>query len=113
VKQQLSVQHMTISDLKEQLQQNNDIPEKILYFGANHNTGHKELKALIQFQINEGNGLPSFFTTGSCAEFYFKALHKLSEIYTFETTGENIDLMNRNTLFSLLQNNTIYSMSLL
>lgn len=105
---------MTVSDLKEQLQNgNNSIPEKILYFGANlRGTSQywaqraKELRALIQYQINEGKGLPSFFTTGSCAEYHFKPLHRLLEIYTFETTGEKVDLSNRNVLFSALQANT-------
>lgn len=66
----------------------------------------KELRTLIQYQINEGKGLPSFFTTGSCAEYHFKPLHRLLEIYTFETTGEKVDLSNRNVLFSALQANT-------
>lgn len=98
VKQQLGDEHMTISELKEQLQNgNNSIPEKILYFGANlRGTSQywaqraKELRALIQYQINEGKGLPSFFTTGSCAEYHFKPLHRLLEIYTLETTGEKL-----------------------
>ncbi|XP_021371429.1 uncharacterized protein LOC110466321 [Mizuhopecten yessoensis] len=113
VKQQIGDEHMTISDLKEQLQNGNiNIPEKILYFGANlRGTSQywaqraKELRALIQYQINEGNGLPAFFTTGSCAEFYFKTLHRLLQIYTFETTKEKVDLSNRSTLFSVLQAN--------
>ena len=45
----------------------------------------KELKALIQYKINEGHGLPSSFTTGSCAEFYFKPLKRLLSIYIKET----------------------------
>ncbi|XP_062621909.1 uncharacterized protein LOC134283470 [Saccostrea cucullata] len=113
IKQQLGDEHMTVSELKEQLQNgNNSIPEKILYFGANlRGTSQywaqraKELRALIHYQINEGHGLPSFFTTGSCAEFHFKALHRLLQMYTYVTTGEQVDLSNRNTLFSILQAN--------
>lgn len=114
VKQQLGDEHMTISELKEQLQNgNNSIPEKILYFGANLRGTSQywaqratELRALIQYQINEGKGLPSFFTTGSCAEYHFKPLHRLLEINTLETTGEKVDLSNRSVLFSALQANT-------
>jgi hypothetical protein len=50
------------------------ITNKILYFSASlrgtsqcWNQRSKELRALIQFKINEGHGLPSFFTTRSCA----------------------------------------------
>ncbi|XP_061185109.1 uncharacterized protein LOC133193155 [Saccostrea echinata] len=69
IKQQLGDEHMTVSELKEQLQNgNNSIPEKNLYFGANlRGTSQywaqraKELRALIHYQINEGHGLPFFF----------------------------------------------------
>jgi hypothetical protein len=48
----------------------NSIAKKVLYFGASlrgttqyWSQRGKELGALIQYQINEKQGLPSFFTT--------------------------------------------------
>jgi len=46
----------------------------------------RELCALIQFMINEKLGLPSFFTTGSWAEFYFPPFRRLLEQYIMQTT---------------------------
>lgn len=48
-------------------------------------------------------GLPSFFTTGSCAEFHFKPLRRLLSIYVEETTGSSVDLNDKNILFKTLQ----------
>jgi hypothetical protein len=75
VRQQLGGEHLTVADLREKLQNGDDsIAKKILYFGAClRGTSQywaqraKELRALTQYQVNEGKGLPSFFTTGSCA----------------------------------------------
>ena len=61
---------------------------------------------MIQFKINEGCGLPSFFTTGSCAEFHFKPLSRLLYNYIFDTTGKQVDLDDKNILFQALQENT-------
>jgi hypothetical protein len=61
---------------------------------------------LIQYQINEKQGLPSFFTTGSCAEYHFKPLRKLLSKYIYETSGKEIDFSNRSDLFDALQKNT-------
>ena len=61
---------------------------------------------MIDFQINNGNGLPSFFSTGSCAEYHFKPLRRLLEKYIHDTTGENADLNDRDQLFKALQTNT-------
>ena len=82
VKQQLGDEHMTVDDLRQRIEKgDNSIGQKILYFGAKlRGTSQywaqkgKELRSLIEFQINAGRGLPSFFTTGSCAEYYFKPL---------------------------------------
>ena len=105
---------MSILDIKQKLQNGDkSIAEKILYFGASlRGTDQywiqrsKELRSLIQFQINEGKGLPSFFTTGSCAEYHFKPLRRLLEMYVLETTGSAVDLSDRNNLFQTLQSNT-------
>ena len=114
VQQQLGEQHFTISDLKEKIQTgDNSIGKKILYFGANlRGTSQywaqrgKELRSLIQYQINEGKGLPAFFTTGSCAEYHFKPLSRLLQMYVKETSGSDIDLSDRTKLFETLQQNT-------
>ena len=114
VSQQLGDKHISVSDIKEKLQRGDkSIAEKILYFGASlRGTDQywaqraKELRSLIQFQINEGKGLPSFFTTGSCAEYHFKPLRRLLEMYVFEATGFEVDLSDRNALFATLQSHT-------
>ena len=114
VQQQLGDKHLSVSDIKEKLQNGDrSIAEKIVYFGACLRgtdkywaQRSKELRSLIQFQINEGKGLPSFFTTGSCAEYHFKPLRRLLENYVFETTGSQVDLTDRNILFATLQANT-------
>jgi hypothetical protein len=70
------------------------LQKKILYFGTSLRgtpqywaQGAKELRALIQYQINAKKGLPSFFSTGSCAEYHFKPLWGLLSMYIQETTG--------------------------
>ena len=93
VKQQLGEDQLTVSDLINQLQNGNtSISKKIQYFssslrGTSQYWGQraKELRSLIQFKINEECGLPSFFTTGSCAEFHFKPLRKLLSQYIEST----------------------------
>lgn len=47
-----------------------------------------------------------FFATGSCAEYHFKALRRLLEKYTSDTTATAADLSNHNSLFTVLQQNT-------
>ena len=82
VNQKLGDKHLTVDDLKQKLQEGDQsIAKKNLYFSRTlRGTSQyweqrgKELRSLIQFKINEGCGLPSFFTTGSCAEFHFKPL---------------------------------------
>ena len=105
---------MTLSDLKEKLQTGDQsIANKILYFSASlrgtsqyWNQRSKDLRALIQFKINEGHGLPPFFTTGSCAEFYFKPLQRLLSMYIKETTGKNVNLDDHNQMFTAVQENS-------
>ena len=114
VQQKLGDSHLTLSDLKEKLQTGDQsIANKILYFSANlrgtsqyWNQRSKDLRALIQFKINEGHGLPSFFTTGSCAEFYFKPLKRLLSMYIKETTGKNVNLDDHNPMFTAVQENS-------
>ena len=67
-KQKLGENPMTLQEIKQRLQDGDtSIGQKILYFGANlRGTSQywpqrqKELRSLIQYQINDGNGLPSY-----------------------------------------------------
>ena len=76
VNQKLGDKHLSVSELRETIKKGDQsIGKKILYFGSSlRGTSQywsqraRELRALIQFQINEKQGLPSFFSTGSCAE---------------------------------------------
>lgn len=86
--------------------------QKLLYFGGNlrgttqyWEQGGKELRALVQYKINKGTGMPSFFITSSFAEFHFKPLKRLLSMYVSETTGSSIDLTDKNILFKTLQKN--------
>lgn len=66
VKQQLGDDQLTLSDLKEKIQNGDkSIAQKVIYFGAclrgtaqywSHRS--KELRSLIQYQINDGKGIP-------------------------------------------------------
>ncbi|KAH3883662.1 hypothetical protein DPMN_007622 [Dreissena polymorpha] len=114
MKQQIGDEHMSIDDLKQRIQNgDSSIAQKILYFGASlRGTSQywsrraQELRALIQYQINAGKGLPSFFSTASCAEFYFAPLRRLLTQYNLQTTGEIVDLNDKKILVSILQNNS-------
>ena len=114
VQQKLGDGHLSISDLKESIRAGDTtIAKKILYFGANlRGTSQywiqraRELRSLVQYKIYQGKGLPSYFTTGSCAEYHFKPLRRLLSTYVRDCTGEEINLDDRNTLFQCLQANT-------
>ena len=114
VKQKIGEDHLCVDDLKKMLENGDEsLPNKILYFGSNLRGSAQywkqrahELRALIQYQINNKKGLPSFFSTGSCAEYYFKPLRRLLEIYIENTTNEHLDLNDKNVLFSVLQKHT-------
>ena len=72
VNQKLGDRHLTVADLKEQIQNGNQSQGRkvcilVQDLAAAHNTGHRkgqELRALIQYEINEGAGLPSYHSTG-------------------------------------------------
>ena len=114
VKQKLGDDLLSIAELKEKLKNGDkSIAEKLLYFSATlrgtsqyWSQRSKEIRALIQYKINEGHGLPSFFTTGSCAEFYLKPLKRIVSIYIKATTGTEINLEDPNILFKAIQDNS-------
>ena len=67
----------------------------------------RELRALVEFMVNEKKGLPSFFMTGSCAEFYFPPLRRLLEQYILQTTGKEVNLADEsNARYKAVQENT-------
>ena len=111
VQQKLGDQLMTIEELQDMLNRQDDsLAKKILYF-SNTLRGSpqywqqrsKELSAFVQYNISEGNGLPSFFTTSSCAEYYFKPLGKLLEEYFMVTSGKTIT--TKADLYQAIQQN--------
>lgn len=114
MKQNLGDKHMTVDELKTKIQNGDlSLSRKIIYLSSTlRGTSQywaqraKELRALTQYQINQGNGLPSFFTTGSCAEYHFKPLKRLLKMYSKIISGEDIDLENPTVLFETLQQNT-------
>jgi len=113
VKQKLGDAHLSVSDIRDKMQNgDNSIIKKIIYLGSNLRGSSqywaqkaKELRSLVQYNINEGCGLPSYFCTGSCAEFYFKPLRRLLTNYIKSTKGIEIDLNEKSKLFEAIQEN--------
>ena len=113
VNQKLGDAHISVSDIKKKLQDgDNSIAKKIIYLSSNlRGTAQywaqeaKELRSLVQFNINEGNGLPSYFCTGSCAEFYFKPLRRILSQYIAKTKNIDVDLNDKSRLFEAIQDN--------
>ena len=66
----------------------------------------KELRALIQFKIERGDGLPSYFATGSCSEFHMKPLRELLKKFYMVSKGEVPNLEHPATLFKCIQDNS-------
>lgn len=114
VQQKLEDQHLTVADLNKQLQDVNlSAGKKNLYFGANfreisHYWSQRahELKALVQFKIDEGCGLPSFFATASGAEFHFRPLHGFISLFLDFSSSKSKDLIDRFQLCQALQEST-------
>ena len=115
VDQQLGDPQITVADLQERLGRGDtSFTSKLLYFGANlrgtaqyWQQRRRELRALVEFMVNEKRELPSFFMTGSCAEFYFPPLRRLLEQYISQTTGEEVNLAeDSNARFKAVQENT-------
>ncbi|XP_057310732.1 uncharacterized protein LOC130648690 [Hydractinia symbiolongicarpus] len=85
VSQQLNDAHLTIAELRDNLQNDDDsVPRKIISIGKNLvNTDpywrdqKKKVDALLFFRRKEFGDLPGYFDTNSCAEFHWKPLHEL------------------------------------
>ncbi len=107
VNQKIGEEHLTVSGLQDQLNSGDEsATRKILYFssclhGTSQNWAQRgrELRALIQYQIHNDKGLPSFFASGSCAEYHFKPLRRLLQTYIQ-------DYNNCTVLFDALEKNS-------
>ena len=115
VDQQLGDPHITVADLQERLARGDTaFTNKLLYFGATlrgttqyWQQRRRELRAFVEYMVNEKKGLPSFFMTGSCAEFYFPPLRRLLEQYILQTTEREVNLAEDSTArFKAVQENT-------
>ena len=125
MKQKLGEAHYSIEEVKEKIRagdrsflekiraRDRSFAEKLLYFSApfmgtsQYWAQHsKQPRSLIQYEINCENGLPSFFTTGSCAEYHFKTLQRLLHNYIVLEPGTEPDLQDKNVLLQVLQQHT-------
>ena len=85
VAQQLNDAHLSINELLENLNNDDDsVPRKIISMGKNlPNTDpywrneKTKLDALCTFRAKEFGDMPVYFDTNSCAEFHWKPLHTL------------------------------------
>ena len=57
----------------------------------------------MQFKITQCFGLPSFFSTGSCAEFNFKSLHRLNSLSLASPACNDKELSERSQIYEALQ----------
>ena len=89
VRQTLGAEPMSIEGLREILENGNDsLTRAVLHLSADIRGSsqywlqrQKELRSLVHYNIQKGRGLPSFFLTLTCAEFYWKPLRRLLELY--------------------------------
>ena len=111
MQQKLGEYHISVEEIKQQLESgDNSIVNKILYFSASLRGSEqywaqrrRELRSWIDYKIQQGRGLPSYFTTGSCAEFYKTLLKNLFANYFMFTTGKEVNLDNQNTMVKTVQ----------
>ena len=99
VSQQLNDAHLTLKELKEKFENNDDsVARKIISFAKNIiNTDpywrykKKEVDAMLVYKKYESSTMASFFDTSSCAEFHWKPLHNLLIKYWAKISGRSID----------------------
>ena len=115
VDQQLGDPQLTVADPQKRLARGDtSFTNKLLYFGANlrgtaqyWHQRRRELRALVEFMVNEKKGLSSIFMTGSCAEFYFPSLRRLIKQYILLSTGEEVNLAEEsNACYKAVQEST-------
>ena len=99
VSQQLNDAHLTIQQLQQNLNNNDDsVPRKIISMAKNFaNTDpywkakKKELDALTLFHRKEYGDMIAYFDTNSCAEFHWSPLHELLIKYHSHISKETIE----------------------
>ena len=99
VSQQLNDAHLTIQQLQQNLNNNDDsVPRKIISMARNFvNTDpywkekKKELDALTLFHRKEYGDMITYFDTNSCAEFHWLPLHELLIKYHSKINKEAIE----------------------
>ena len=115
VDQQLGDPHISVADPQEGLARGDTaFTNKLLYFSTSlrETTQYwqqrcRELRFLVEHMVNEKKGLPSFFMTGSCAEFYFPPLRRILQQYTLQISGREVDLAEDiSSHFKAVQENT-------
>ena len=99
VSQQLNDAHLTIQQLQQNLNNNDDsVPRKIISMSKNFvNTDpywkarKKELDALSLFHRKEYGDMISYFDTNSCAEYHWLPLHELLIKYHIQISRDGED----------------------
>eukprot|EP00111_Clytia_hemisphaerica_P009342 TCONS_00027422-protein len=98
VAQQLNDAHLTIDELRTNLNENNDqsVPLKIIKMGGNLVNTHpywverkKELEAFVHYRRKEFGDLPAYFHTNSMAEFHWTSLALILSRYKAQSCGIN------------------------
>ena len=104
----------SISEISKSLDSKKDnIGKKILHFGETL-TGtsqywrsvYNKLLSFVRFMVHHGHGLPHYFITVSCAEFWWKPLRRILEVYLKATTGKDVDLSDKAVLYKEVQRNS-------
>jgi len=99
VNQQLHDKHLTIDELKERLQENDQsIPvnliqqvqtsQILIHFGKK-----ESLSLIVFFMLKEHNVLPTYFDTSSCTENHWQPLQQLFIKYVAQIRRVNINMV--------------------
>ena len=108
VNQQLTDAHLSISELRDKLVNQNDtsVPRKVTSIASNFvnsdpywNERNKELDALTVYRKKDQGDVMAIFRTHSCAEFHWKPLHELLIKYHALINNEDEDVI-RNRFIS-------------
>lgn len=102
-KGQLDDPPVSVGDLQERVRAGADpsaLLEKLVWLGGTKLRGtdaywssqKTEVEAWVDYHVQQGNGVPTLFVTGSCAEFQWRPLLDLIEEMIYDSTGEVVDL---------------------
>ena len=89
VAQQLNDAHLSVEELRQSLQNNDEsVPRKILNMAANLQNTHtywrerkRELDSILYYRLKEHGDMPAYFDTMSCAEYYCQPLLQILSKY--------------------------------